>query len=312
MENAVEVSNLSKTFHSKGQTVHALKGVDFTIKKGEIFGLLGPNGAGKTTCISILCGILAGDGGSVKILGLDAAKEIEKIKQQINVGSGFTGVLFSLSTEEALMYYALLYSIPEPKKRIEEVIRATNLEKVRKQGAEDLSSGMKQRFMIAKALLNNPKLLILDEPSVGLDVEAAVGIRALIKQLKSEGRTVLLTTHNMFEAEELCDRIAFINNGKIIEIGTPHELKEKIVKNRAIEINCSEAETVSKALSKVKGTKITIKSSKIVFVEVKNYLVMKDIFKVLSTIKSEIFNVSALEPNFEETYLKIIGGEENE
>ncbi|HSB47088.1 MAG TPA: ABC transporter ATP-binding protein [Candidatus Bilamarchaeum sp.] len=308
MGKAIVVTNISKTYHSGGETVKALDGVSLEVREGEIFGLLGPNGAGKTSLISILAGILTPDGGTAEIFGIDCARDTKSAQKLINVVSGFTGVLFSLSVEEALMYYCLLYGVKNPKAKIDSVIKTTNLENARKLEAEDLSSGMKQRYLIAKGILNEPRVLILDEPTVGLDVESAIIIRDMVRKLRKEGHTILLTTHNMFEAEELCDRIAFINRGKIIDIGTVASLKEKIVGKRIIEVNCSDAAQAAKALSGIKGVEANSLSGKLVHVSVDSYIRMKEIMKVLSTLPTEIYNVSALEPTLEETYLKIMNG----
>ncbi len=310
MDNAIVLKNISKTFRSGGEMIKALNNVSLTIKEGEIFGLLGPNGAGKTSLISILAGILSPDAGEASVLGIDCINNAKKAQRHLNVISGFTGVLFTLSCEEALMYYCLLYNIKNPKEKIEEVIRLTNLEDARKLEVEDFSSGMKQRFHIAKALLNDPKVLILDEPTVGLDVESAISIREIIKKLRKEGRTLLLTTHNMFEAEELCDRIAFINHGKILKLGTLAELKEEIIGERVIEVNCSEPDTVIKNLSGLSGVSAYSRSSRLVHVSVDSYKRMKDIMKLLSRSKSEVYNVTALEPTLEETYLKIMNNKQ--
>jgi ABC-2 type transport system ATP-binding protein len=306
---AVKVMGVSKTFTSGKRTISALDGVSFTVKKGEIFGLLGPNGAGKTTLISVLSGLLAPERGSSSIYGLNSRTEAKKIQQMINVISGFTGVPSSLSCEEALHYYSMLYSVKDEKNKIREVSRETGIEKVLGQLADDLSSGMRQRFLIAKGLLNDPKVIILDEPTVGLDVSSAINVRGLIKRLRKEGRTILLTTHNMFEAEELCDRIAFINNGKIIAVGTANELKKKIVGKMVVEINCSDASSVMKSLSRLKGVDANEHSSQLVHAEVDDYSRMKSIMKSLSSCSCEIFAVRELEPTLEETYLRIINGD---
>jgi ABC-2 type transport system ATP-binding protein len=309
MGKAVVVTNVSKTYRSGSETVHALDNVSISVEEGEIFGLLGPNGAGKTTLISILAGILSPDRGTAEIFGLDCTRQSKKVQEHLNVVSGFTGVLFWLSAEEALMYYCLIYNVKNPNKKIEEVITATKLEEARRLSVEDFSSGMKQRFLIAKALLNDPKIIILDEPTVGLDVESALSIREMILRLRSEGRTILLTTHNMFEAEELCDRIGFINHGRIVDVGSVAKIKEKIIGKRLVEINCSDADEVVSSLSKIKGVQAEKHSHKTVHVTVDSYKKMKVIMKALSMSESEIFNVSALEPTLQETYLKIIGND---
>jgi ABC-2 type transport system ATP-binding protein len=165
---------------------------------------------------------------------------------------------------------------------------------------------MKQRYQIAKALLSDPCVLILDEPTVGLDVESAITVRDIIKRLRREGRTILLTTHNLFEAEELCDRIAFINHGHILATGTVEELKGNLIRNRTIEVNCSDSTEVVERLSRIKGVDAVQKSGRLALVSVDSYARMKDIMKALSGVKSEIYNLSALEPTLEETYLSII------
>lgn len=304
MPDAIALSNITKTFKDGKRVVHALEDVSLTVKNGEIFGLLGPNGAGKTTLISILSGILSQDAGQASVLGMDCAKRTRDVQRSINLVSGFSGVIYNLSLEEALMYYCLLYDVKDPKAKIDSVIRQVGLEEGRGREASDLSSGMKQRYLIAKGLLNDPKLLILDEPTVGLDVESAINIRSIIKQLRKDGRTIFLTTHNMFEAEELCDRIAFINHGKILAVGTSSQLKSKVVSKRVIEIHCSKEECVASSLSALKGVAVDIKSKGIVNVTVDDYKRMKDVMKTLAGCDSDVFGINELEPTLEETYLE--------
>ncbi len=310
MASAIIVRNVSKRYRSAGQTVHALSDVSLSVEEGEIFGLLGPNGAGKTTLISILAGILSPEEGAATVFGHDCTRETRRVQGMINVVSGFSGVIYSLSLEEALTYYALLYDVKNSKAKVDSVIRDVELDEGRGQEASDMSSGMRQRYLIAKGLLNDPRLLILDEPTVGLDVESAINIRSIIKKLRKEGRTIFLTTHNMFEAEELCDRIAFINHGKIIAVGTAADLKGRVVSKRIIEIHCSEEDCVIETLSKIKGVSAAVKSPNIVNVTVDNYKRMKDVLKALAGCDSEVYGVNELEPTLEETYLRYMNGQE--
>jgi ABC-2 type transport system ATP-binding protein len=312
MGEAISVKDVSMTYHSGSETTKALDSVSISVKEGEIFGLLGPNGAGKTTLISILSGILSPDHGEAKVFGMDCSRETKKVQRRINVVSGFTGVVRSLSCREALTYYGLLYNVRNIPQKVDEVLKMTGLEKSRNAEADDLSSGMKQRFLIAKGLLNDPDLLIMDEPTVGLDVESAIGIRKMVKNLRSEGRTILLTTHNMFEAEELCDRIAFINSGRIIATGTPVELKSRIVSKRVIEIHCTREDCVVGSLSPLVGVKAVIKSPNLVHVTVDSYKKMKGVLKALSGCDSDVFSVNELEPTLEEAYLQIINNKPRE
>jgi ABC-2 type transport system ATP-binding protein len=312
MTEAISVKGIYKAYHSGSGTVNALSNVSLSVDRGEIFGLLGPNGAGKTTLISMLIGILSPDSGTAKIFGKDCMRETKEVQSQINIVSGFSGAIQSLSVEEALNYYSMLYNVRDRKQTIEKLLKRMGIYDSRNWPAEDLSSGMRQRYFICKGLLNNPKLLILDEPTVGLDVESAIEVRKIVRGLKEEGRTILLTTHNMFEAEELCDRIAFISKGKIITTGTPKQIKGRIAGKRMIEIHCSEEKCVAKGLEGLAGVKAIVKSQQILHVEVDNYGRMKELMKRLISCKGEIFSINEIEPNFEEIYLRTMKGESDD
>lgn len=207
--------------------MRALDNVSLEISAGEIFGLLGPNGAGKTTLISAICGLIELDSGFIEVFGRNVETERSSVIQKINLVTGFAGLLNGMSVEDLLYYYSMLYSVSNKKEQIDFVLEQTGLEEKRNQIATTLSSGFKQRFYIAKALLSNPDLLLMDEPTVGLDVESAKHIRSLIVEQKKKGKTILLTTHYMNEAENLCDRIAIINEGRIAAVGTVSELRGK-------------------------------------------------------------------------------------
>ncbi len=231
--DALEVRGAVKEFSEGGSTIKALDNVSLQIREGEIVGLLGPNGAGKTTLISAICGLLELDSGTVEVFGKDALTQKEQVSAEISLVTGFAGLLQGLSVEKLLKYYAMLYNVEDKQNAIEKVLAQTGLEEKRKQVAVTLSSGYKQRFYIAKALLSKPRLLLMDEPTVGLDVKSAIQIRALVKELQKNGTTILLTTHYMHEAEQLCDRIALINHGKIVALGTLVQLKKQAGKPKA-------------------------------------------------------------------------------
>ncbi len=221
--DSIIISNVSKSF----KKIRALNNVSLSIKKGELFGLLGPNGAGKTTLLSILTGLTTADSGKAEILGMDVEKDLYKILQEINMVRGFSGVPDKMTARELLSYYAMLYELKNRRKKVEETMKLAGI-KERKDGiVANFSSGFRQRFFIAKAMLNDPEVLLLDEPTVGLDVRMAMDVRELIKKLNKKGVTIILTTHYMKEAEELCGRIAVIHKGRIITIATPKELMEK-------------------------------------------------------------------------------------
>lgn len=235
MENILEVKDLKRSYTgtlgmTKKKSIEALRGVSFSIKEGEIFGLLGPNGAGKTTTIKILTTLLAPTSGQAKIMGYNCFGDEDNIRGSINfIFGGERGLYWRLSAYENLQYFGDLYKIPSSilKNRIKELITLVGLEGRENEKVEGYSKGMKQRLQIARGLINDPKILFLDEPTIGLDPVGAKDLRNIITELKAKGKTVLLTTHYMYEADELCDRIAIINNGEIMALGTPIELKVK-------------------------------------------------------------------------------------
>lgn len=235
MNIPIEVNNLKRQYDStlsmrKKKTIEALKGISFSVQEGEIFGLLGPNGAGKTTTIKILTTLLAPSAGEAKIMGRNCFGEEKYIRDKINfIFGGERGLYWRLSAYENLHYFGDIYKIPEKmlKKRIPELLKLVGLDGRDKEKVEGYSKGMKQRLQIARGLINDPKILFLDEPTIGLDPVGAKELREIVKSLKCQGKTILLTTHYMYEADELCDRIAVINDGQIVDMGTAKELKIK-------------------------------------------------------------------------------------
>ena len=222
---AIGVKELVKKY---GNT-EALRGISFDVKEGEIFGLLGPNGAGKTTAIDILAGLLTKDSGDVKILG----KEPNEAKQYMNIVSSVSWLTGIMSVYENLKIYGMLYGVNRLESKINELLslfEITNLKNIRYQR---LSAGQQTRVNLCKGLINNPKVLLLDECAVGLDPHIADKTRKIIKSLKKD-TTILFTSHNMQEVEQLCDRIAFLQKGKIIWTGTAKKLKE-IHKKKTLE-----------------------------------------------------------------------------
>jgi len=248
--NMIEVRELSKVFpkhkaennanfwskllpiHSRStERLVAVDGISLSIKEGEIFGLLGPNGAGKTTTIKMLCTLLEPTSGTTKINGYDITHQANLVRQSLGaVLTGERSIYWKLTGRENLEYFAALYHIPRAiaKRRIQELLDWFSLSNRADEYVERYSSGMKQRIAIAKALLANPPVLLLDEPTIGLDPQSARNLRDLILQIKREGRTILLTTHYMEEADQLCDRIGIIDLGKIIALDSPTNLKKSI------------------------------------------------------------------------------------
>lgn len=233
----INVSQVNRTYKTdvgfikkNRKEVEALKGLSFSVNNGEIFGLLGPNGAGKTTMIKILTTMLTPSAGEVSVLGFNPVTEAKKLRPHINfILGGERNLYWRLSAYDNLAYFSDLYKIPRnrQKRSIQELLELVGLQDVAHQRVETFSKGMKQRLQIARGLVNNPEILFLDEPSIGLDPVSARNLREIIRQLNNNGTTILLTTHYMFEADELCDRIAFIDKGELIEIDTPQNMKQK-------------------------------------------------------------------------------------
>ena len=234
MALAIKAEEIFKTFRSgwwgrKQKLV--LKGVDLQIEGGEIFGILGPNGAGKTTLLSILSTLLLPDRGKIEILGMDGLQDGHRIREKVNSSSGNANFLWSLTVRENLHFYGRLYGLTRNRReeKVNALIKLFNLEEHRDATFDRLSTGMKQRLSLAKSLLNDPAVLFLDEPTVGLDPSVSIMIREQIRSIQKErGMTVLLTTHNMKEAEFLCNRIAFLKNGEILTTGTAEDLKRMV------------------------------------------------------------------------------------
>ena len=246
MAPAIEIENLVRTYRSrKGlirrrtTTVEALKGISLAVEPGELFGLLGPNGAGKTTTIKILTTLLLPTSGSARVLGFDPATQPGEIRQRIgHVFGGDRGLYDRLSALDNLRYFADLYRVPvrEKRRRIGELLELVKLDGRERERVETYSRGMRQRLHIARGLLHQPEILFLDEPTIGLDPVGARELRETIGRLREGGTTVLLTTHYMYEADELCQRIAVIANGLIVAEGTPADLKSRVSDRTVIEI----------------------------------------------------------------------------
>jgi len=244
--NAIEIKNLKRQFKTtigviKRQTkeVVAVDGISFNIRAGELFGLLGPNGAGKTTTIKMLTTLLIPSSGTATIMGMDVVKDAEKIRPRIGfIFGGERGLYWRLSGLDNLRYFATLYYVDTnvAKKKIPELIELVGLKGREKEKVEGYSRGMRQRLHIARALLHDPEVLFLDEPTMGLDPVGARELRMTIRNLQSAKKTILLTTHYMFEADALCERIAVIDKGKIVALDTPEQIKKTVQDLSIVEI----------------------------------------------------------------------------
>lgn len=230
MSSIVVSKNIVKTFGTK----IALNKINFEIKEGEIFGFLGPSGSGKTTMINILTGQLLQDGGNSQLLGKDSHNLNSTDLEKIGIVSDKSGFYEKLSLEKNLLLYAKLYGVNL--NRVDELLNKVGLLESKSILAEQLSTGMKQRMLLARALINQPKILFLDEPTSGLDPTTSKSIHELLVDLKENGTTIFLTTHDMNEATLLCDNLALLNKGKLIEQGNPADIIQKYNTNKRIKV----------------------------------------------------------------------------
>lgn len=226
----ITVEKITKRFGNKT----ALNQIQFNVEKGEIFGFLGPSGAGKTTLINILTGQLKADEGTTQLLGKDTKDLTPEDLAHIGLVGDSSGYYEKLSLEKNLIVYAKIYGLPNS--RVDEVLEQVGLLESKKTIAEKLSTGMRQRMFLARALLNRPELLFLDEPTSGLDPMTSKKIHRLLEELKAAGTTIFLTTHDMVEATEMCDRISLLNQGDLVEIGTPRDIIQKYNKEKRVKV----------------------------------------------------------------------------
>jgi ABC-2 type transport system ATP-binding protein len=320
LEKAIVVSELRRAYSSskgilrkKRVVVEAVKGISFDVDHGELFGLLGPNGAGKTTTIKMLTTLLTPTSGTAKVLGYDIVKDVMNIRRRIGIiFGGERGLYYRVSGRENLRYFADLYGVPMSKrdKRIDDLLEMVGLSERADQRVEGYSRGMKQRLHIAKGLINDPELIFMDEPTIGLDPEAARETRTMIKGLVEKGKTILLTTHYMFEADELCQRIAVISNGEIVALDSPSELKRFVKDITVVEVEAfgvadadlavlREQPDVTTVNAELEGERQTVRiqtSKGSEFIPV--------VTKLLS--KARILDVRIKEPTLEDAYLKLV------
>lgn len=234
MTSIVSVSHLTKIFGSKSNEFTAVDNVSFSIAEGEIVGLLGPNGAGKTTTIFMLLNLIYPTSGTIRILDMEYLSQSEKILQNINYSSTYVEMSPRLTVKENLIIIAKLYSVPNATKKVLMLAEKFSITNLLNWQYQKLSEGQKTRISLCKAFLNDPKLLLLDEPTASLDPDVAAYVRGEIIRIQKQGVTVLITSHNMAEVEEVCDRVLFIDHGKIVAVDTPDQLAKKV---RQIHVN---------------------------------------------------------------------------
>ena len=319
-EKAIVVSDLRRIYRSskgvfrkKQEIVEAVKGISFEVEFGELFGLLGPNGAGKTTTIKMLTTLLTPTSGAAKVLGFDVAKDVIDIRRRIGIiFGGERGLYYRVSGRENLRYFADLYGVSVSKrdKRITNLLDLVGLSDRADTKVEGYSRGMKQRLHIAKGLINDPDVIFMDEPTIGLDPEAARETRAMIKGLVDKGKTILLTTHYMFEADELCGRIAVISNGKIVALDSPSELKKFVKDITVIEVEAfglantdldvlRRQADVTNVSAELEGERQMVRIQ-----TPRGSEFIPTVTKLLS--RAKIMDIRTKEPTLEDAYLKLV------
>ncbi len=309
-EYAIEIESLVKKFDN----LTAVNGVNLKIKKGEIFGLLGPNGAGKSTTLNMILGLLEPTSGRIFVNGTDMHKNPLAARNEIGIVTQETVVEPELTAEQNLMIFGRLYHIPpqELKKSIDFALQLADLTSFRNAYAGTFSGGMKRRLEVSKSLMHAPQILLLDEPTTGLDVQNRTQIWNLLRDInKKQNVTILMTTQYLEEADQLCDRIGIIDHGKLIALGTPAELKQKIGVSSVIEISADKADLprVAEVFKKV-GLEPKILTNKVVApggsAATKK---IEMLVKELSAHKIDIHNISLHEPTIDDVFLKLTGSE---
>jgi ABC-2 type transport system ATP-binding protein len=317
---AIEAEGLRRAYRSRTgwlrprlTTVEAVRGVDFTVRRGELFGLLGPNGAGKTTTIKMLNTLLIPTGGKARICGLDVERQTREVRRRIGyVFGGDRGLYDRLSALDNLRYFAELYGVParDQRRRIAELLELVRLAGREQDRVEGYSRGMRQRLHIARGLLHRPEVLFLDEPSIGIDPVAARELRQTVAGLAATGTTVLLTTHYMAEADELCDRIAVIADGRIQALGTPAELRSRADGRRVVEVEAyGVPDTALAALRDLPGVRETAVETRgslqVLTVQSDAHVdVQGDVLRELAGIR--LGRVDSREPTLEDAYVTIV------
>ena len=296
--NAIEILSLKKTYDTGDE---AVKGIDLNIKKGSFFGLLGPNGAGKTTTIGILTGLVNKTSGSAKILGHDIIDDFKSARKSIGLSPQEINLDVFFSIRQILLFQAGYYGVTQKlaEDRVDTILKKLDLYHKRNETSRHLSGGMKRRIQIAKALVHDPPILILDEPTAGVDIELRHMLWDYLKELNNEGKTILLTTHYIEEAEKLCDEIAIINNGEIIKQGQT----KSIIKE--VSLNTIEVEVGSTNGLKLSSDFDFSTHDNIVKIQTKE--VNKEIGKIIKEIEetTTINNINIINSSLEDAFLKL-------
>ena len=307
--SAVETRDLRRLYkgHRGNPDVVALDGFSLQIEEGEVHGLLGPNGAGKTTLVKILSTVLLPTSGSASVLGHDIQRETAAVRRLIGiVFGGDRGLYWRLTGRQNLEYWAALYDVPAStaRERVVTLLERMGLTERADYPVETYSRGMKQRLHLARGLVGDARVLFLDEPTTGMDPIAARDFRQLIKELQAEGRTVLLTTHDMAEAEAVCDRVALIDRGRLLAVETPRSLGSLIAKNERIDFEGPE-EVADKVRALPGVTSVMLTPEGAYRTEVDDEAAMHSVLRLL--VDAGLTTLRTSRPSLEEVYIHLIG-----
>jgi len=312
----IQVENITKKYGS----FTAVENINFEIEEGEIVGFLGPNGAGKSTTMNMITGFIEPTSGKIIVDGYDISKKPRKAKRQIGYMPEGVPLYSDLTVKEFVTYMAELKGVPrkEKKEKVQKAINETGLTDVQNKLTRNLSRGYKQRVSMAGALVSNPKVIILDEPTVGLDPKQVTEIRALIKELGKE-HTVILSSHILSEVSQICNRVIIINNGKIIAVDTPENLEKKVIKDNSVyvtvEDNDNKIETVKEKLPEVKEIKLVTenedKTKKYIISAEKDVDLRKSIFNTFAKEGITIFEMKQADATLEDAFMQLISSEKD-
>ena len=303
-ENAVEVTNLAKRFNG----LMAVNNISFEVKAGELFGFIGPNGAGKTTTIRMLTGVIKPDKGTASIFGYDILKQGLKTRQLMGIVPEMANAYVDLSAWNNLMLIGALYGVSKKQRteRAASLLKKFELYERRNHIVKGFSKGMKQKLLLCMALISEPQILFLDEPTSGLDVESQRLIKDTIREYNADGTTVFLTTHNMEEANQLCDRIAIINHGKIAAIDNPERLKLRSSGLQSIEISFDKTVNTEELLS-IKGVEKAAKmGDKLKLYVEETSPVIDALVDYARSKELDIVTINTLAPSMEDVFLKLV------
>ncbi|MGZ3586354.1 MAG: ABC transporter ATP-binding protein [Candidatus Limnocylindrales bacterium] len=322
---AIEAQALTRVYKAKPKPVTALAGIDLEVPTGEFFGLLGPNGAGKTTLIKILTTLLLPTAGQARVFGFDVAAQTKQIRRIMNMVAGGEQSGYGLLTvREQLWMFSQFYGlrVREGWQRVDELIEAVGLEEQREQKVSALSTGQRQKMNLARGLLNDPWILFLDEPTLGLDVSAARSVRQLVSDWRAAvpGRTILLTTHYMAEADELCERIAIVDHGRILAIGSPAELKRMVQRESIFRLELDRLDRGPAALQGLPGVvravpamgaadtgEVADRQTVIVNLVLEDDAALGGVVGALGGLGSRIVALAKSEPSLEDVFVELVG-----